>query len=313
MSEHGLHHAPCTSPCDVHAMMRIEALLLDLHWSLVGSWRTTDMAHLIDESNRMAREALCPCEQGQSERPEQLRVAAQCSASRQRRLRAKGTRKRLWLQANGYRASDSADDVHQPVGNDKEAKGIHSEQRQTSGEQLGTQMIGSAEPQAQADIVSNEGFEAEVEAMRQSLSASTHAHDDAVNTMRTEIRASHDMVMEYRRMRELCKIEANEDLFRKVLARSAALVGKSKALSVERTDLKEAALAIRDEYVAWKADFKELRTHDKSAVESGVLSADQPTSSTMSSLTARIGIHQRTRPPPPTTKTRRPKAKHKSR
>ena len=103
------------------------------------------------------------------------------------------------------------------------------------------------------------------------------------------------------------------DAGRTLLAHSAALVGKSlkmeKVDNTEFVQVAEAVIDCRDEL---------LQALRQALLEAAALHEQDPwpdklkeISFKIASLSARLGAHQRTRPPPPTTKTKRPKAHHK--
>ena len=105
---------------------------------------------------------------------------------------------------------------------------------------------------------------------------------------------------------------AEEDSFRKIVARSAALVGKCKTLKADRPDLKVVLADIQSEWRTLKAEVKEFKLLERRAMEDPVAQLSESEPLKLATISSRIGVHQRTRPPPPTTKTKRPKARHKS-
>ena len=105
------------------------------------------------------------------------------------------------------------------------------------------------------------------------------------------------------------------DVHRNLLAHSAVLIGKSmKVQKAEATVFP----AMAGEFMDSRDDL--VQKMQAALVDAMGMHGQEPLPAEaqsvrfrLASLSARLGLHQRTRSPPPTTKTKRPKAHHKRR
>jgi len=130
--------------------------------------------------------------------------------------------------------------------------------------------------------------------------------------VQSEIRSLHNDIMEVKK-----EMSFEDDAFRKIVAQSAALIGKSRRL-VPDLSRHQVHACIADLRMTYRGLLSDLKAFLKDWLYSQLMadseaepSAMRTRSSAICSLAARLGIYQRTRAAPPTTKTKRPKAKHK--
>jgi len=122
-----------------------------------------------------------------------------------------------------------------------------------------------------------------------------------------EARSMHESIMDKKRLRATFGIEAGEDVFRRILAQSAALLGQSMKFEKEQSAGSTGVALFKSRFEELKADLKTLRACEQEATEAET----RADAFKIKSMSARLGMHQRVRDDPPTTKTKRPGAKHR--
>jgi len=175
------------------------------------------------------------------------------SQSRLRRMRAKQVRDRLWLAA---KMTSTPIDVRDNQLDEDDAGAARDD----------TQSTPAVEDKLSAIMDrGNVDFRAEVETMRSVLSSEEErraARSEACATVKAEVTSLHESVMQMKRFRERNDVRPymqHDDLFRRIVAKSAAAVGKSSKLNPELPNLQEAWDEIRALREGIRADWKELK------------------------------------------------------